>query len=135
MSIRLASSMVVVRGGRIENAHGGVDEIETCRKALPWCDFSGMADGRHVGIANLDHETSLRYPTGWHVRNSGLMTANCFAWSYLRPDAGMRGEVTLPKGSGMTWRYRLFIHRGDARTDGVAMRFAGFVVPPQVSVH
>lgn len=135
VSIRVATSMDVERGGRIENAYGGINEGETWGKASPWCDYSGMAEGRHVGIAILDHETNPRYPTGWHVRDYGLMTANCFAWSYFRPEAGVRGDMTFPKGSETTWRYRLFIHRGDARTGGVAKRFVDYVSPPQVTVY
>jgi len=63
------------------------------------------------------------------------MTANSFAWSHFRPEAGIRGDMTLPKGSETTWRYRLFIHRGDARTGGVAGRFLDYVSPPRVAVY
>jgi hypothetical protein len=135
LSVRVATSMDVANGGRIENGYGGIDERETWGKCAPWCDYSGIADGQHVGIAVFDHESNPRYPTGWHVRNYGLMTANCFALSHFRPDTGVCGDMTLPKGSTKTWRYRLYIHRGDARTGKVAGRFIDFVSPPDVTLH
>jgi hypothetical protein len=134
LSVRVASSMDVPRGGKIENGYGGINEDETWGKSAPWCDYSGMADGVHVGIGVMDHDTNPRYPTGWHVRNYGLMTANCFAWSYYRPEAKVKGDMTFRKGSATTWRYRLYVHRGDARQGKVSERFIDFVAPPKVTV-
>lgn len=134
LSVRVASSMDVPVGGKIENGYGGINEAETWGKSAPWCDYSGMVDGQHVGVAILDHETNPRYPTGWHVRNYGLMTANCFAWSHYRPEAKLKGHMTFGKGSTTTWRYRLYVHKGDARKGKVADKFHDFVSPPEVSV-
>ncbi|MBI5091237.1 MAG: PmoA family protein [Candidatus Hydrogenedentes bacterium] len=135
ISVRVATSMDVTNGGRIENGYGGINEGETWGKNAPWCDYSGVVDGKSVGIAILDHESNPRYPTGWHVRNYGLMTANCFAWSRYRPEAGVKGDMMFPKGSQTTWRYRIYIHRGDARRGRVADRFLDFVAPPKVTVE
>lgn len=134
VSVRVASSMDVPRTGRIENGYGGINEAETWGKNAPWCDYSGLADGVHVGIAIMDHETNPRYPTGWHVRDYGLMTANCFAWKHYHPEAGMKGDMTFGKGSRTTWRYRLLIHPGDAARGKVKDRFMDFVAPPRVAV-
>ena len=134
LSVRVASSMDVPRGGKIENGYGGVNEDETWGKSAPWCDYSGTVDGVHVGIAIMDHDTNPRYPTGWHVRNYGLMTANCFAWSYYRPEAKVKGDMTFRKGSATTWRYRVYVHRGDARQGKVSERFIDFIAPPKVTV-
>ena len=135
ISIRVASSMDVPRGGRIENGYGGVNEKETWGKSAPWCDYSGHVDGKHVGIAVFDHEENPRYPTGWHVRNYGLMTANCFAWSYYRPKAKKKGDMTFKKGSRTTWRYRVFIHKGNAEMGKVRDRFIDFIAPPAVKLE
>ncbi|MCP4641263.1 MAG: hypothetical protein GY851_12550 [bacterium] len=135
LSVRVASSMDVPVGGKIENGYGGINEAETWGKSAPWCDYSGTVDGTHVGVAILDHETNPRYPTGWHVRNYGLMTANCFASSYYRPEAKVRGDMVFKKGSKTTWRYRLYVHRGDARKGKVANRFHDFVAPPVIGVE
>jgi hypothetical protein len=135
LSVRVASSMDVPRGGRIENAYGGVDEEETWGKKAPWCDYSGETDGTHAGVAIFDHEDNPRDPTAWHVRNYGLMTANCFGWRHFRPEAKVKGDMTFKKGSKTTWKYRLYIHRGDARRGRVAERFIDFIAPPRVTVE
>jgi hypothetical protein len=134
LSIRVATELDVPRTGKITNGYGGIDEDETWGKSAPWCDYSGEVDGTKVGIAVLDHETNPRYPTGWHVRNYGLMTANCFAWSYYRPEAKVKGNMEFAKGSTSTWRYRLYIHKGDAKQGRVAERFMDFIAPPKVTV-
>ena len=135
ISVRVASSMDVPVGGKIENAYGGINEAETWGKSAPWCDYSGMVGRNHVGIAIMDHETNPRYPTGWHVRDYGLMTANCFAWRYYRPETKRRGDMTFPKGSATTWRYRLYVHRGDAHAGRVGARFMDFISPPRVTLE
>lgn len=134
VSVRVASSMDVRNGGKIQNGYGGINEAETWGKHAPWCDYSGMVDGKHVGIAILDHEWNPRYPTQWHVRDYGLMTANCFAWKYYRPEAKIKGDMTFKKGAVTTWRYRLHIHRGDAQAGRVSSRFLDFVAPPTVEL-
>jgi hypothetical protein len=134
LSVRVASSMDVRRGGKIENAFGGVNEDETWGKNSPWCDYSGTVDGKEVGIAVFDHEYNPRYPTGWHVRNYGLMTANCFAWKYYRPDARVKGDMTFKKGSTTSWQYRVYIHKGDATKGKVRDRYLDFAAPPKVTV-
>jgi hypothetical protein len=134
LSVRVASEMDVSRGGRIENAYGGINEAETWGRKSPWCDYSGVVDGKHVGIAVFDHENNPRYPTEWHVRDYGLMTANCFAWRHYRPEAKVKGDMTFDEGSRNTWRYRVYIHPGDARKGKVAERFADYVAPPSVQI-
>ncbi len=135
ISVRVATSMDVPRGGKIQNGYGGINEKETWGKSAPWCDYSGIVDGKHVGIALFDHEQNPRYPTGWHVRNYGLMTANCFAWSYYRPEAKIKGHMVFKKNSRTTWRYRVYIHKGDAVTGKVADRFLDFISPPEIRIE
>lgn len=133
--VRVASSMDVRNGGRIENGYGGTNESETWGKKAPWCDYSGWVEGKHVGIAVFDHEKNPRYPTEWHVRDYGLMTANCFAWSHYRPEDKTKGDMIFRKGAVTTWRYRLFVHRGDAQRGKVRDRFMDLVAPPRVAVE
>ena len=129
VSFRVASSMDVPRGGRIENSWGGVDEPENWGFSSHWCDYSGVVDGRHVGICVMDHPDSFRYPTYWHVRDYGLMTANPFALKeYTRGERD--GSHTLPKGSALRFRYRVLVHTGDAGTVDARGRYLDFVAPP-----
>jgi hypothetical protein len=134
VSVRVASAMEVPNGGCIENAYGGINEDETWGKKAPWCDYSGWVNGKHVGIAIMDNPDNPRYPTGWHVRNYGLMTANCFAWKYYRPEKKEKGDMPFPKGSTTEWRYRLLIHKGDAHKGKVKDRFIDYIAPPTITV-
>jgi len=134
LSVRMNSAMEVDHGGRIENAYGGINEEETWGRKSPWCDYSGTIEDHSVGVAVMDHMDNPRYPTEWHVRNYGLMTANCFGWKYYRPNSKQRGDMTFRKGSTTTWRYRVFLHKGDARRGRVAERYIDFVFPPRVAI-
>lgn len=133
LSVRVASSMEVRRGGRIENAQGGVNETEAWGQPSPWCDYSGTVGGRQVGIALMDHPGNLRHPTPWHVRNYGLMTANCFGLSDFT--AGLEnGDFELKRGETLDLAYRILLHAGDARQGEVSRHYADFAYPPRVDL-
>jgi hypothetical protein len=135
LSVRVATSMDVSSelGGQITNAYGGINEEETWGRRAPWCDYSGPVAGRLAGIAVLDHPDNLRYPTQWHVRNYGLMTANCFGWSFYKNDDSVDGSYSMRPHSDLTFRYRVYIHPG--RAEEVASQFLSFVFPPAVAVE
>ena len=134
-SVRVATTMDGDKGGRIENSFGGIGEAETWGKPAHWCDYSGPVAGpdgqmKHVGIAVFDHPFNLRHPTPWHVRNYGLMTANPFGHSYYKSGLLQDGSYTLPAGETLTFRYRVYLHRHDARQGQVAQRYHDYVNPP-----
>ena len=60
-SIRVAESMEVRsgKGGKIENAIGGVNEDETWGKRAAWCHYTGPVNGNRVGVAIMDHPDSF----------------------------------------------------------------------------
>ncbi len=132
-SFRVASSMDVPRGGRIINSYGGVDEAESWGRPAHWCDYSGVTEGVHCGIAVLDHPTSFRHPTTWHVRNYGLMTANPFGWAAFT-SGEKNGTHTLPKGETLKFRYRIVIHYGDAKAGNVSGHYINYAFPPRPTV-
>ena len=132
LGVRVASTMDVPVGGKIVNGHNGIDEKETWGKRAPWCDYSGPVHGKTVGIAILDHPDNFRFPTYWHVRNYGLMTANPFGISYFKNDKEKDGTYTLPAGAELPFRYRLIVHKGDAEEAQVSERFHDFINPPTV---
>lgn len=133
LAVRVASSMDGRRGGVIETSEGAIGQAEAWGRPAAWCDYSGDVGGRREGIAVMDHGGNPRFPTGWHVREYGLMAANCFAWSHYRP-GGPNGDMTFRKGSKTTWRYRVCIHRGGAREGRVAEAYCNFAFPPRVAV-
>jgi len=132
ISVRVATSMDAKNGGWIQNAYGACQEAETWGKRAPWCDYSGPVDDGCWGVCLMDHLENPRYPTYWHVRDYGLMTANCFGVHDFTRNPENRWDLLIPSGESRTWRYRVLIHKGDTRDDKVAAHYHGFVNPPQV---
>jgi hypothetical protein len=124
--VRVTSSMRVLPkpGGRIVNSEGQTDK-DAWGKAAAWVDYQGPVEGETLGIAILNHPTSFRFPTYWHVREYGLFAANPFG---LKEFVGgdKPGDHTLPAGETMQLRYRVLLHKGDEQTGRVREAFAEF---------
>lgn len=137
LSVRVACSMEEQRedGGMIVNGLGGVGEAETWGKRAHWCDYSGPIGGGRYGISLMDHPQNPRFPTYWHVRAYGLMTANCVGRHDFTNDPNNRWDMPITAGESRTWRYRILVHHGDARAAQVPMVYESFVYPPSVDVQ
>ncbi len=127
-AVRVAAPLQGDRGGRIENAEGGVGESECWGKASAWCDYSGAlsAGGEPVGVAILSHPRSFRHPTHWHVRDYGLFAANPFGLSSFTKGAE-NGDAALDPGQSLVFHYAVVTHRGtatDADIDGIWQEWA-----------
>lgn len=135
IAVRVASSMDAKGAGTIENAWGGTNEAETWGKRAPWCDYSGPVDGQTVGIAAFDHPSNLHFPCYWHVRNYGLMGANPWSGENFTNNPLENGATTFRFGDELRFRYRLYIHPGDASSARVRDHWFNFGFPPQVTVE
>jgi hypothetical protein len=139
MSIRVAESMRVqkprVKGqktappgdGHIVTSEGARD-AEAWGKRAKWCDYHGPVEGRTVGVAIFDHPSNPRHPTWWHVRTYGLFSANPFGLSSFEknPDKNA-GNMTIPAGRSVTFRYRFYFHEGDEKQGRVEEHYAAYV--------
>lgn len=132
LSIRVATSMDGNKGGRIENSEGGVTEKECWGKPAAWCDYSGTVQDAVVGFTVMDHPTSFRHPTHWHVRDYGLFTANCFGYKSFYKDEPKDGSYELPAGQDLRFFYRVYLHPGQAAEAKSADRYQDFADPPKV---
>ncbi len=123
MGIRVAGTMKVDSepGGRIVNANGQADK-EAWGKQSPWVDYHGPVAGETVGVTMMNHPSSFRFPTYWHVRTYGLFTANPFGLSAFTKGK-KNGEHTIPEGESITLRYRFYFHKGDEKKAGVCEQF------------
>ncbi|MFG0255514.1 MAG: PmoA family protein [Rhodopirellula sp. JB053] len=115
LSIRVPTNMAVDSrmGGKIVNSKGDRDRNAWSQPAK-WCDYFGSIDGEQAGIAFLNHPSSYRFPTRWHVRSYGLFTANPFAMKSFDgslPD----GTTTLSPGEELNLHHRLIFHNGHPR--------------------
>lgn len=130
-SVRVATAMDVPHG-RFVNAIGGINEAECWGKRAPWCDYSGPVNGQTVGVAIFDHPQNYRYPTYWHVRNYGLMTANPFGLSYYagNPGGQPNGDMTLAAEESITFRYRVLVHAGNSYDANVGLQYQQWINQP-----
>lgn len=112
------------KGGQIVNSDG-LTNAEAWGKPAAWVDYHGPVDGEQLGIAILNHPSSLRFPTHWHVRTYGLFAANPFGlgdFTQKKSD----GTLKLKKGESFPLRYRVILHRGDEKEANIADQFAKY---------
>lgn len=124
----------------ITNAHGDEGEKTAWGKPSPWCDFSGESpEAGWLGLAVFDNPGNLRHPSSWHVRNYGLMGANAFGYSYFSEqdyNKGLipeNGDLVIKKDDPVTFNYRVYVHRGNAKEAAVADRYTDYVTPPEAA--
>jgi hypothetical protein len=109
--------------GKMIDSFGNQDEEPIRPEKRPkdklpaaWADNYGVIDGKALGVCFMNHPSSYRFPTDWHVRNYGLFAANAF----------MLQEDTLKPDQPITFRYRVYIHGGDPTQGKVAAVYAAY---------
>lgn len=125
LNVRVPTSMSLKDGkGHIINSVGDRDG-DTWSKSAAWVDYHGPIQGEHLGIAFLNHPSSFRYPTRWHVRDYGLFTANPFGPKSL-DETAESGTFTLKNGESVHLRHRLIIHKGDEKAAGISEAYRAY---------
>ena len=132
--IRVPDSMAVDRrlGGTIVNS-GGQRDADAWSKTATWVDYHGPVEGEHLGIAILNHPTSFRHPTPWHVRTYGLFCANPFGMKQMNPQAES-GAVSLPAGGRIRLRHRFIFHVGDEQQAAIAKAYEAYAATPPATL-
>ena len=125
--VRVAGTVNVDKklGGKIIN-DGGKTDADAWGKPAAWVDYFGPVEGEQLGIAILNHPTSFRYPTHWHVRTYGLFAANPFGLHDFYNSKDKDGSHTLQPGESFTLKYRVIFHKGDQEKGRIADRFAEY---------
>lgn len=134
-SMRVQEVMQGDAGGLMTNGVGGVTEPQIWGHRAPWLDYSGTLGGKKVGMTIFDHPRSFRYPAHWHARDYGLFTANPFALHDYQTSWSQDGSHVIPKGGMVTFKYRIYLHEGDAATACVAEHWNNFGLPPKAEVQ
>ena len=109
------------------NSNGAEGEKLVWGKPAEWCDESGKIDGKPYGIAIFDHPSNPRHPTTWHSRAYGLVAPNAFGlheFDQKLPKGS--GDMKIPKGESVTFRYRVIIHEGDAPSAKLPEKYKEF---------
>jgi hypothetical protein len=133
MAVRLAETMRLTpneanrgrAGGHIVTSEG-VRDGQTWGKRAAWVDYHGPVEGGIAGVAIFDHPKNPRHPTWWHVRDYGLFAANPFGIHDFEKQPAGTGDLRVPAGESVTFRYRFYIHRGDEREADVARHYEDY---------
>ena len=131
LAIRVASGLREDRTGRYLSAEGLELAENVWGKRSPWVALRGTVQDEDITLAILNHPRSTRYPTYWHARDYGLMSANPFGLSEFLGE-GHNGDYTLPAGETIIFSYRAYIHEGDATAGQVAAMYRAYTAPPLV---
>ena len=128
MATRLAETMRLTLKRKAGQGHvvnsAGVRDGATWGKRAEWCDYYGPVEGKTVGMAIFDHPQNPRHPTWWHVRDYGLFAANPFGQhDFEKLSDKSAGDLVVPAGKSVTFRYRFYLHEGDEKQAKVAERY------------
>jgi hypothetical protein len=82
-----------------------------------------------MGVAILNHPSSFRYPTTWHVRDYGLFAANPFGYKDFGIDK--EGSHTIAAGESIYLAYRVILHEGTTEEAEIAKAFTRYAEPPR----
>jgi hypothetical protein len=126
LAIRVAPTMTGKAGGKIVNAEGDVGEESCWGKTSPWVDYSGLVDGKPVGVALFDHPDNFR-KSRYHVRAYGLFAISPFGEKTYSKGASELPPIHLEQGDKLHVVYGLYVHAGDAEAGKVAEAHAKFV--------
>jgi hypothetical protein len=122
LGLRVAASMSAqYGGGRLTGSEGGVGEKANFARAAKWMDYSGpIAGDAWEGVTWFDHPSNPRYPTSWHVRDDGWMSA-AFC---------LREGFPLLKGKPLRLRYGFHVHAKAVDARAAETRRKGFAGSP-----
>ena len=99
---------------------------EVWGKRAKWVDYWGPINEKVVGIALFDHPSNPRHPTWWHARYYGLVTANPFGAHAFEKKPEGTGDMRIPSGESVMFRYRFLFHTGDFKQANIAGEFESF---------
>ena len=116
--------------GRYLSSNGDETEKDSWGKRAQWIRIEGEKDGKAVGIATLNHPTSVNYPTYWHNRGYGCFAANPLG--QLTFQKGRKVEnpkafnLTLEPGESTILRFRVIIYDGPRTKEQLDREFAKY---------
>ena len=95
-----------------------------------WVAFQGPKDGKTVGIAIMNHPTSVNYPTFWHVRDYGLFSANPLGQVVFEKAAGAANpkplNLTLEAGQKAYFKFKVLVYDKDMTKAELEKEFTKF---------
>ena len=115
---------------RYLSSNGDEMEKNVWAKRARWVRLQGKKDGKIIGIAILNHPTSVNYPTFWHARGYGMFSANPLGQYVYEKARGKQNpqlfNLTLQPGQAAHFRFRIIIYEGPRTKEQLEQRFEQF---------
>ena len=111
--------------GRYRSSEGLEGEAVWGKRA-GWMNLSGRIGQENLSVCIIDHPKNLNYPTYWHARGYGLLSANPLG-AKIFSDGKKELNFKLPPGKSVTFRYRTVVaseHLADAAIKRLAAEFS-----------
>lgn len=118
LGIRVATPLTVVKGGRITDSDGRVNEAQVWGQQADWCAYGGQIDGKRVGILLMPDPGNFRR-SWFHARDYGLLEANPFGRNAFT--RGEKSRIVVKAGETLRLRFGVLIWSG-RRDLGAAYR-------------
>jgi len=116
--------------GEYLSSNGQRTEKEVWGRRGRWMRLQGKKNGKTVGVAILNHPSSVNFPTYWMARSYGLFSANPLGqYIYQRHhkyDNPQRLDLTLEKGQTAPFGFRVVIYEGDMPPEKLEQLYADF---------
>lgn len=120
-------------GGKLTNSHLAVGENDIFAKRSQWVDYSGpigVGEGptrtsRTEGLTYFDHPNNPGFPSSWHVRRDGWMSA-----AFCLEDG-----FNLTPEEPLQLRYLIYAHHGDHDPMAAKRIFDDFAARPSFKIH
>jgi hypothetical protein len=121
---------VTTANGQALNSEG-VRGKEVWGKRADWIDYWGKVGDHTVGIAIFDHPANPRHPTHWMARGYGYIGANPFGLNAFEGKPLGTGDMKVPSGESVTFRYRFLFHEGDPHQARIAEEYRRYADPAE----
>ena len=118
LGVRVATSINEKNGGLITSSTGQTTAKTTWVQPAVWCDYSGLINGRHVGIMMIPDPTN-KHASWWHNRDYGVFVSNPFGRKAMKQGDASRIEVK--RGETYRLKHEIIIH---AAPDATAPNFS-----------
>jgi len=116
--------------GRYLSSEGKETEYAIWGRRAKWVRLEGEKNSQRVGVAILNHPSSINYPTYWMTRNYGLFAANPLgqftyqSWHGL--DYAQPLNLTLQPGESAHFKFRIIIYEGPRNKEQLDNEFSAY---------
>jgi hypothetical protein len=124
LGLRVATPITVKSGGTMLDAKGRRNEAQIWGQSADWCDYSGVIEGRRVGMTVMCDPANFR-PSRYHARDYGFVAANLFGRKCFK--AGDESKVIVKPGESLRLRYGVLIRESaDGKPLDLAAEFQAY---------